>query len=178
MPAKAPAAKVYESWDEIDRALARLGRIEPEAEQEKGKLKVLIQETKNEFEPRIKRLDDEIEAIREGMIAFVNANKRDLGDARSISLKHGSIGLRLSPPKLVMLGTKTTWDKVIELMADLPAALLKRFIRYTAAADKDAIKDAIEDGSLDDATRRSIKVDLIQEEKVVYDLASESAVRS
>ena len=176
MTTKTPAAKVYESWDSVDPALARLGKIEPQAQEEKAKLKALIQETKNEFEPRIKRLDDEIDAIRDGLTSFVLANKRDLGDARSMSLKHGSIGLRLSPPKLVTLG-KATWGKVLELIQDLPTALRKRFIRIDEDVDKKAVKDAIESGQLDDVTRRQIKVDLIQEEQVVYDLAAESAVR-
>lgn len=176
MPPKPVEPKQYESWDDVDRALARLGKIEPEREEESGKLKQLIQATKDEFEPRISRLDGEIAAITEGLRVFVVAHKVDLGEARSMSLKHGSIGLRFSPPKLVTLG-KTTWVKVLELIGDLPTALRKRFLRISEEVDKKAIKEAIEQGAVPDDLRRQIKVDLIQEEQVTYELASESAVR-
>jgi phage host-nuclease inhibitor protein Gam len=70
---------------------------------------------------------------------------------------------------------KTTWQRVLELVGDLAPSLQKRFIRTKSEIDKDAIKAAINDGKLDDETRRSIKVDLLQEEQVFYELKSETA---
>jgi len=164
------AAKQMKSWDDVDAALARLGKIEPLVAKFQNRADEIIAQVQARYADQIAPLQKEIEALGRGIGDFVHANRKDLsadGDGKHRDLRNGRVELRLSPPRLATL-SRITWDMVKERIAELPTRLRSRFIRTKESLDKDELKAAIQSGAVSDEQRSALGVAIAQDETPYY----------
>ena len=175
MPAKTKTkveATQMDSWEAVNAALGRLGKIEPEVVRLQARADEIIARTQERYGNEIEPLQKEIASLGKGLGEFIHAHRAELspeGDGKYRDLPNGRVELRLFPPRLATL-SRVTWDMVVERIAELPARLRARFIRVKETLDKDELKAAIQAGDVSEEQRSALGVAIAQDETPYYEV--------
>ena len=165
-------AAMMTSWDDVNAALACLGKIEPQVTRLQNRADEIMARTQERYAKEIVPLQAEIASLAKGIGEFVHAHRKDLtadGDGKFRDLPNGRVELRLSPPRLATL-SRVTWDMVVERIAELPQRLRARFIRVKETLDKDELKVAIISGDVSEEQRSALGVAIAQDETPYYEV--------
>jgi len=170
---KTATKQTLETWEAVNAALLRIKQTEADVARLQGRLDNGTAKLQQRYSPQIDPLQQELKELAEAVGDFVFAHRRELsqdGEARSVLLEAGRVGLRLSPAKLT-IPKKLTWAKVLDAIKEMPPRLRDKLIRTKETLDKDALTAAIEGGAIDEDQRRILGVSLTQDEIAYYELA-------
>jgi len=160
------------SWEGVNAALLRIKQLEANVASLQGSLDGGIAELQQRYSPQIEPFEQEIEGLSAALGDFVFAHRKELsqdGHRRSRVLKGGRVGLAFSPPRLATL-SRVTWKKVLDTAEALPARLRAMVIRTKPEINKNALRTAIEDGTIDEEQRQILGVAVVRDESAYYEL--------
>lgn len=161
-----------DSWEAVNAALARLGKIEPEVARIQASADKAIAHIQDRCSEQISPIQAEIASLSKGIGEFVHAHRKELsaqGEGKYRDLPNGRVELRLSAPRLATL-SRVTWEMVMERIAELPSRLRARFIRVKESLDKDELKAAIQSGEVTEEQRSALGVAIAQDETPYYEV--------
>lgn len=156
------------TFEEADQALLELGRIEASLQEAEAALNEQIQSLRDKYEQKTRDIASEKESIENALESFGIHNKNEFEDVRTRELIHGSIGFKMSPPKVGLLNRKYKWETVLELLRRVRWG--SAFIRSKEEPDKEAILTAVADKSIDDTKLASVGLKIDQEDKFQYNI--------
>lgn len=135
---------IYKTWEEVDKAIKRLGELYIEKQDIEGKLTIRYNELKAYGNEKISGVASEIKNIEKEIERFANQNKEEFLKTRSKKLNFGTISYRLSKKVVCkciesavmvlktlnldfLLRTKTELDKdeILKCEDDLTSTLAK-----------------------------------------------------
>ena len=128
---KYPAIK---NWEDADLALNCIGLIQNRRQTREADARAKIEAIKSSLQEMIGPDQEKEKSVVKALEKFVKANQKDL-QGRSLKLAWGTVGFRLTPPKLKVRNVSTTLAKLREL-----GGKFKRFIRVKEELDKDALE--------------------------------------
>lgn len=157
---------ILETWDDVDRALLRIGRINIEVEKAQNYLMNLIDLGKEEAKKMIEGLPDEKADLEKQIADFCQFHRDQFKKKKSKELPFGFVGFRMSVPKLTTL-KGWTWDKVVGKLREMRK---RGFLKYR---DPIPDKEAIKNSGLSAKELADFGVAVEQKEEFFYDIKTE-----
>jgi phage host-nuclease inhibitor protein Gam len=135
--------------NEADQTLLKIGRLQRDIQSEKILLDDGIEQLKKMSLRKVAPLCDEREAAEEVLLEYIKTNKSEIasGSAKSVTLTHGTIGLRDDPSALALM----RGFKEEDVAKSLVKAGYKQYVDIKYKLIRSAIK------SLDDAAGKLAK---------------------
>lgn len=157
------------SWDEADATLQRIAVLKSQIEERIAEYNAEEQKRRLIITQLNAPLEAEIAYLESGLKAFCENNRHDFGKLKSKELSHGTVGFRLSPPKVA---TKKgfTFSSALEL---IKRSIWKtEFIRTKEEIDKEAILLAYnrENATLSKEELAELGLEIKQDETFGYEL--------
>ncbi|HRU06583.1 MAG TPA: host-nuclease inhibitor Gam family protein [Candidatus Brocadiia bacterium] len=159
---------VYESWEEVDAALAELARANVERVKATAEMNRRLTEVRQQYAGRIEAAVERAGLLGAAIEVYVARHRKDLGDRKSRDLTHGVVGYRLDPPSLKTL-KKCTWKSVLEALRDG----FQRFIRTKEEVNKEALLAAANAGELSADALANLGCEVAQDEQFRLELRYE-----
>lgn len=132
---KAANVPVPQNRAEANAAIAEIGGCARFLDRLEADMNDLIAKVKEEHGKRADPMRERIEALTEGLKAYCEANRDELTNDRKVKFHRfdaGEISWRLRPAKVSLRGVE-------QVIADLKAKRLRRFLRFSVEVNKDAI---------------------------------------
>jgi len=120
---------------EANEVLMALGQAERDIETVNTRLNTSIEALKAAASAKIKPVQELNDERLLGLFAFAEANRGELtdeGKKKTVTLPTGTLAWRMTPPAVSLRGVK-------EILAELKARRLRRFIRVKLEVDKEAM---------------------------------------
>lgn len=114
MPIKNKKTLKYQSYKEIDDAIAEMAAIVLTADKKEIKMNEEILAAKKKYESDIQALRDKAEQNEKDIKEFCLFNKEAFKEKRSMSLTFGKIGFRSCNAALKTISKAWTWDRAKE----------------------------------------------------------------
>jgi len=146
------------SWEEVDRALLRVGQIDRQIEAIEARAQEVIEAAKGRAAAESKPLLQEKRLLTLKMEAFARRHMADLEGKRK-KLNFGTISFRRS--------TRIVIRKALECVAALKGLGLRECIRVKESPDKERLRD------LDDALLARVGAKRVTEEVFGYEVDRE-----
>jgi len=121
---------------EANETIARIGKIDREVKRIEAGRDDELARIKDAHGQRIKPLKEEREALLAGLETWAAGRRRKLlkSGRKSVRMPAGEFGWRLRPPRV-------TVSSKVDVIAELQARRLKRFIRVTRQVNREAIRE-------------------------------------
>ncbi len=155
------------SFEEVDRQLLELGRIESFIAKKEAEMNLKIQQTKERYEEETKDVRQAKVEIEKDIESFCVLNKAEFIKHRTKSLANGVIGFRTNPPKVSLLNRKYNLNTVVELVKRIFPG---KYIRTKEELNKDEILLDMASEKLNDEKLAGIGLKIDQDETVVIDI--------
>lgn len=136
---KAPTLK---SRSEFEAIVNTLSSATVDLRKLEAKRDAKLQVVREEHEPAIGALKDEIDAMALTLEKYASENRDDLmpGKVKSGETALATYGFRFGNPTLKLLSKSWSWEKVVK---ELKARLLTGYIRTTEEPDKEALRQRL-----------------------------------
>jgi phage host-nuclease inhibitor protein Gam len=141
MIARKKDVEIFESWEQVDAALRRMGELTITIQKAEGAMNVKINEAKAEAENKTVRLKDEYKALESRIQAFCEAHKDEFAKKRSKELVFGVVKFRVATSIVLKVGK----DACIKA---LKALGLTDCIRVKEEVDKETVDKLLDDITL------------------------------
>ena len=122
----------YESWNDVDQGLRRMGEIDIALAKLEGDMTLRIHRLKAEYDAKAAGMKDERKGIESSIECFAEERKEEFARARSKELTFGVVAYRVAH-RIVVKSKKTT-------VAALEVLGLASYLRITKEPDKEAMK--------------------------------------
>ncbi|HEY3277473.1 MAG TPA: host-nuclease inhibitor Gam family protein [Syntrophorhabdaceae bacterium] len=132
MMKKESAASEYRDWNDVDRALRKLGEIDIRLARLEGDMTLRVNEIRADYEKRAEGLKRDRKNMEAGIEAFALERKEEFAKVRSKELTFGTISFRVVH-RITVRSKKAT-------VAALEAMGLAAFLRISKEPDKEAMK--------------------------------------
>lgn len=163
-----PDIKPINTYDEADRALLELGKIDAALTEKESALNAEIQSLRERYELQTAELRQCKAMLESTLEKFVLSNKNEFESTRSRELMHGIIGLRWSPPKIAILNRKYNLKTALELLKKVKWG--KQYIRTKEEVDKDALLAARAANDIDDSKLAAVGLKIDSTENFYYQI--------
>jgi phage host-nuclease inhibitor protein Gam len=124
---------LFESWEDVDHALRRIGEIDRDLALIEGDTNHAIDELKAKAKADSKPLQDRKAGLELAIKEFCEANRGEFAKVKTLKLTFGSVGFRLS--------TKVLIKRVGDTLQALKDLQLTGCIRIKEEIDKEALKN-------------------------------------
>lgn len=159
------------SFMDVDEQLLELASFETLIQREEAAMNEKIQKTRDEYDERTRRAREQKAAIERNIEMFCIENKDEFEKTRTRDLVHGSIGFRMTTPKVALLNKKYNWGTVFELAKRVFG---KKYIRVSEELDKEAILADVASSDLSDEKLASIGAKVDQTDRFTYGIKWDS----
>jgi len=133
--AKTKVQPIIQSYDDLDKQLLELGRVETFIAKKEAEMNTKLQNIKDKYAEETEEARSRKAMIEKEINAFGLLNKGDFLSERTKQFIHGSIGFRTNPPKVSQLNKKYSVATSIELLKKL----YNKYTRPKVEIDKEAI---------------------------------------
>lgn len=165
------AKLLISSYEEADKKLLELSRIEAGLAKKEADLNSRIQSLKEKYDAETADVRAQKNLIEQDIQAFCLQNKADFLKQRTKKLVHGVIGFRTNPPKVNILNRKFTTKTVLEFLKKL---FEDRYVRMKEEIDKESILADYSQGIIDDSKLAGVGLRVDQDETFTYEIDWES----
>lgn len=146
------AEPLYQSWDDVDQGLRRMGEIDIRLTKLEGEMTLKLNEIRADYDAKAEGLKTERKVLEAEITLFAEAHKEEFARARSKELTFGSIAYRIVH--------KISVRSIAATIAALKALGLDSYIRVVEQPDKEAMS------GLDAATLAKVGATLKTEDKL------------
>lgn len=146
---------IYNSWEEIDKALRQLGELKIEKEKNEGELTLKINELKAFYADKNNKVINDIKTIEKEITRYCDENKDSFINKRNKKLNFGVISYRLTE--------KVVCSCIPNIIKSLKTLNLDFCLRIKEEIDKDKIKE------LDANTLAKVGVKVLKEDKLTIE---------
>ena len=159
------------SFDELDKALLRIGELDVSLSKKEASMNAHIQKVRDEFDQETKESRDEKFALETDIEVFCQSNKRAFDHERTKIFTHGEVGFSKNPPKVVQLNKKWTVKSSLEFIKKLFEG---KYLRSKEEVNKDEILADYAAEKLDDSKLAAVGLRIEQEERFRIEINWES----
>ena len=163
--------KMIQSYEEADKALAKLGRQESFVAKKEAMLNERIQKLREKFDEDTTEERAQISLVIRELEEFCLINKADFLKKRSKVLTHGEIGFRTTPPKVSQLNRKYSLKTSVELIKKIFSG---EYLRLKEEIDKERLLSDLSIGKIDDGKLASVGLKVDQSDTFVCEINWES----
>jgi phage host-nuclease inhibitor protein Gam len=128
------------NFDEIDQKLLELAKHQSFIQSQEADMNDKIQDIRKRYDNLTAHINAVAKQISTDIENFCLLNRQDFEKSKSKEYAHGIVGFRKSPPKILQLNRKYSWETIIELLKKMRLGM---FIRKREEVDKEAILAAI-----------------------------------
>jgi len=160
-PKAAPPRAAIDSWDDVDRLLARLAEIDARRDKIQSDADERIRAIRAEVIEAASSLSEERKVLVKEIEAFAKGRRRDFGHKRSLALAHGRVGWRQSQQIRFI-------RKAEEVVAALEAKGLDLAVMVTKRASKETME------TFDDDLLAEVGAKRVRRHKFFVELAETS----
>ena len=129
--------KALQSWEEADKALARIGDLQRAAEAAEAEMQEGINTWKKAAAEKVSPMKREIEELGRQLATFADAHRDEMGKKKSRELNHGKLGFRKST-KLILPRGESKIARMILALRD--RGMTDCILVPPPRIDKDALK--------------------------------------
>lgn len=159
------------NFEDVDNALLEIGRTESVVAKKEAEMNSKIQQLKEKYDTETETERRFIDETKERIENFCMANKTDFDKQRTFNLKHGSVGFRNNPPKVVQLNKKWTVKSSLEFVKKL---FNGTYVRAKEELNKDQILADYAGKVLDDSKLAAVGLRIDNDETFTTEINWES----
>lgn len=153
---------IYSTVAEVDAAMAEMVETEAAVRTNEAAMNEALTAVREEYEEEIEEGRAKLANVEAQVALFCDDHRELFGAKKTLSLTHGEVNYRLSPPKTKTL-RKWTWKLVIETLQEL-GKRFARFLSVKVTVDKNALLKAHAAGDMTDEQLAKFGVEVVQEE--------------